>query len=135
MAGTEETAKFEALAPTLRWMPRWVRENLSPRAVWWLLTAIVSCTTWITRETIHGADLERANIQLKSSQEASVHELNTSVHELNVSVHELDTKVAVMLTKVDDIGHRVDEQQEKWDLAEDTAEHFHVPRRKEHKQH
>jgi hypothetical protein len=120
----DDTAKFEAIAPSLRWMPKWVRENLSPRAVWTVIGLAFTSGGWIAHESGSRMALEHANADLRQSQTDQI----KATQDLNSTVVELNTKVAVLLTKVDDIGDRVDEQARKWERVEDTAETFRVPK-------
>ncbi len=125
MGINDDTAKFEAIAPTLRWMPKVIRENLSAKAFWsifWVTaTATFSAGAWFTREITQREALQSANLDMKLvSREQTDH------------LAQIDTKLAVLLEKVDDIGHRVDEQQARWDRAEEGAE-MRVPKLKSEK--
>ena len=119
----DDTAKFEQIAPTLRWMPKWVRENLSPRAAWAVLFAAFTAGGWITHESGQRVALEHANADLQRSQEAQVE----ATKELATSVKNIDNNLTMVMTRLEDIGKQVDSQQRKWEHVESAAE-IRIPR-------
>jgi hypothetical protein len=121
----DDTAKFEAIAPTLRWMPKWIRENLSPRAAWTIIVFTFTCGGYIAHEASSRFELER---RLEDEQQRQDEQVKAT-KELASTVNQLNMNVAVLVTKVDDIGQRVDEQAEKWQRVESAAE-IRVPRHK-----
>jgi hypothetical protein len=119
-----DTAKFEAIAPTLRWMPKFVRENLSAKTVWTVGLAVFGAGSWIAHETGARVALEHANADLKASAAAQVQ----AIKELTTTVNQINTTVASIKTRVDDIGEQVDTQGRKWERVESAAE-IRIPRR------
>lgn len=122
---SDDTAKFEAIAPTLRWMPKWVRENASAKTVWSVLIATFTAGSWIAHETGARVALEHANGDAKEALVAQVQ----ATKELTVTVNQINTTLASIKTRVDDIGEQVDTQGRKWERVESAAE-IRVPRRK-----
>lgn len=122
---TDDTAKFETIAPTLRWMPKWVRENLSPRAVWSVLAAVFTAGGWIAHESGQRVALEHANSDSKEALAAQVQ----ATKELTVTVNQINTNLTKVSTRLEDIGQQVDAQGRKWERVESAAE-IRVPRRK-----
>lgn len=122
---SDDTANFEAIAPTLRWMPKVVRENLSPKAVWSIILAVFAAGSWIARESGQRMALEHANTDLQISQAAQI----KATQELTTTVNQINTTLASIKTRVDDIGEQVDTQGRKWERVESAAE-IRVPRRK-----
>lgn len=119
-----DTAKFEAIAPTLRWMPKWVRQNASANAVRAVLVAVFGAGSWIAHETGARVALEHANADLQRSQAAQIE----AIKELTTTVNQINTTVASIKTRVDDIGEQVDTQGRKWERVESAAE-IRIPRR------
>lgn len=120
-----DTAKFEAIAPKLRWMPKWVWQNASAKAVWSVLLAVFGAGSWIAHETGERVALEHANAELQKSQAAQIE----ASKELAAMVNQINTTVASIKTRVDDIGEQVDTQGRKWERVESAAE-IRIPRRK-----
>lgn len=125
---SDDTAQFEAIAPTLRWMPKVIRENLSPKAAWTVIVVVFLAGAWFTREVTQRESLQRANTAMQLQQSA---QLKVS-QDQNDHLAQLDTKLAVLLEKIDNIGHRVDEQQSRWDRVEEGAD---IPIPKVNKKH
>lgn len=122
---SSDTAKFEAIAPTLRWMPKWVRQNASANAVRAVLVAVFGAGSWIAHETGARVALEHANADLQRSQTAQV----DATKELTVTVNQINMNLASIKTRLDDIGEQVDTQGRKWERVESAAE-IRVPHRK-----
>lgn len=121
---TDDTAKFEAIAPTLRWMPKIVRENLTAKTVWSVVLAVFTAGGWIAHESAQRVALEHANTDLQRSQAAQIE----AIKELTTTVNQINTTVASIKTRVDDIGEQVDTQGRKWERVESAAE-IRIPRR------
>lgn len=119
-----DTAKFEAIAPTLRWMPKFVRENLSANAVYALAGLLVTATAWVANETGQRKALEHSNSEVQKAQAAQIE----AAKELTATVNQINTTVASIKTRVDDIGEQVDTQGRKWERVESAAE-IRIPRR------
>lgn len=114
----DDTAKFEAIAPTLRWMPKVIRENLSAKAVWTVIATVFVAGAWFTREVTQREGLQAANEALKIQQDAQMRLAQDQTQHLAA----LDTKLAVLLEKVEDISQRESDQQLRWDRVEEGAE-------------
>src|ERR1700761_515914 len=93
----DDTAKFEAIAPTLRWMPKWIRENLSPRAAWTIIVFVFTCGGYITHEAASRMELEH---RLQDQQERQNEQI-AATKELSTTVTQLNMNVAVLVTKAD----------------------------------
>lgn len=120
---SDDTAQFEAIAPTLRWMPKWVRQNASAKAVWSVVLAVFGAGSWIAHESGQRMALEHANADLQRSQTAQIE----ATLELSRSVKQIDTNLTMVMTRLEDIGKQVDSQQAKWERVESAAE-IPVPR-------
>lgn len=120
-----DTAKFEAIAPTLRWMPKFVRENLSANAVYTLAGFLVTATAWVANETGQRQVLEHSNSDLQKAQVAQV----DATKQLTATVNEINMTLTKVSTRLEDIGEQVDSQQRKWERVESAAE-IRVPRHK-----
>lgn len=115
---SDETAQFEAIAPTLRWMPKVIRENLSPKAAWVVIITVFAAGAWFTREITQREGLQAANEALKVQQET----LFRIGQDQSQHLAQLDMKLAVLLEKVEDISQRETDQQLRWDRVEEGAE-------------
>lgn len=109
----------------LRWMPKWVRENLSPKAVWIVLAAAFTSGSWIARENGRDMALQHETADTRAIAVAQVQ----ATKELTVTVNQINMNLAEVKTRLEDIGKQVDSQQAKWERVESAAE-IRVPRRK-----
>lgn len=115
---SDDTAQFEAIAPTLRWMPKVIRENLSAKAVWTIIATAFVAGGWLTREITQREGLQTANESLKAQQDAQL----KVAQDQSQHLAQLDTNLAVLREKVEDISQRENDQQLRWDRVEEGAE-------------
>lgn len=108
------TAVLARRAPGFAWLPRALRERLTPAALWSAITALAIAVTWLinAQHDIH---------QLKESSAESQKSVADLRQQLDI-LHKIDTQLAVMNTKVDGIASEVDRQRQWRERIEDAAE-------------
>lgn len=116
-----ETPDFESTtqvlarrAPGLAWIPKVVRDNLSPKALWSSLLALVIAIGYVLNAQHSINQLKDESVQGRQS----VSKLQEQVGLL----HEIDTQLKVMNTKVDAIAAEVDRQRQWRERIEAVAE-------------
>jgi hypothetical protein len=121
-AGT--TAVLELRAPGFAWLPRALRQRLTPAALWSAITALAVAVTWLVnaQHDIH---------QLKASSAESQKALANMRQQLDI-LHKIDTQLAVMNNKVDGIATEVDRQREWRERIESVAEELPPHARRRH---
>lgn len=117
-----ETPDFESTtqvlarrAPGLAWIPKVVRDNLSPKALWSSLLALVIAIGYVLNAQHSIGKLQDESADARKSMS----DLQQQVGLLR----EIDTQIKVMNTKVDGIAAEVDRQRQWREKIEDVAEH------------
>lgn len=108
------TTAVNKYAPGLAWIPRVVRDKLSPAAVGSAITALAIGIGYVVS----------AQHDLKNAQR-DIRQLHDTVGDLqrqSDSLHKIETQLAVVISKMDDIGTEVDRQRARWDRVEGIAE-------------
>jgi hypothetical protein len=105
------TAKLKKIAPGFAWLPRVLRENLTPAALSSAVISLVGATLWVAN----------ARHELHSAQH-DVQNLERSIQSLAAGVQQLHTEVAVMNTKIDGIASEQERQREWREHLEELAE-------------
>jgi hypothetical protein len=108
------TAILKRRAPGLAWIPKVVRDNLSPTALWSAIGALVIAIGYVL-------NAQHSINALKDSVEESKKSVTELQAQLNL-LHKIDTQIAVMSNKVDTIAAEVDRQREWRERIEDLAE-------------
>jgi hypothetical protein len=101
------TAVLELRAPGFAWLPRVLRERLTPAALGSAITALAIAIAYIV------------------NAQHDIHNLQKDVAETQKQLdllHKIDTQLAVMNSKVDGIATEVDRQREWRERIEDAAE-------------
>jgi hypothetical protein len=105
------TAVLARRAPGLAWLPTFLRQRLTPAALWSaiaaLVTALAISITWLV------------------NTQSNIHQLKESVADLQRErdlLHRIDTQIAVMASKVDGIATEVERQRAWRDKIEGVAE-------------
>jgi len=109
------TTVLEKIAPGFAWLPRPLRERLTPAALWGALTALGIAITWLV------------------NAQSDIHRLKDSMAELQQErdvLHKIDTQLAVLNGKVDSIAMEVDRQRQWRENIEQVAEA--PPQRRRH---
>lgn len=108
------TAVLERVAPGLAWLPKVLRDRLTPAVLGSAVTALAIAIAFVVNAQ---ADMRNA--------QRDIHQLNDTVAEqqkqLNV-LHEINTKLVVMNVKIDTIANEVDRQREWRERIESAAE-------------
>jgi hypothetical protein len=110
----QSTTAVQRYAPGLAWVPRWIRQRLTPAAVGSAVGALVIAVGYVIN----------ARHEISDAQ-ASVQRLHADVASLERErdvLHEIQTQLAVVNSKVDGIGIEVDRQREWRERIEDAAE-------------
>jgi outer membrane murein-binding lipoprotein Lpp len=110
----QSTTAVQRYAPGLAWLPRWIRQRLTPAAVWSAVIVLATAVGYVVN----------ARHALNDAQ-ASVHRLQASVASLErdrEELHRIDTQLAVMNSKLGDIETEVDRQREWREKIEGVAE-------------
>lgn len=111
------TTAVRVHSPGVAWLPRVIREKLTPAIAWSVFAALVGALviaiTWLvtTQSDIH--QLKEAVLESKKS----VAELRQELELL----HKIDTRLAVMDSKMDGIATEVDRERARWDRVESVA--------------
>lgn len=118
------TAVLELRAPGFAWLPRVLRERLTPAVLGSAITALAIAIAYIVNAQ---ADIHHLKESSAESQK-SVAELRQQLDIL----HKIDTQLAVMNSKVDGIATEVDRQREWREQIERAAEDLPPHARRRH---
>ena len=105
------TVTLRRLAPGLAWLPRPIREHLTPAALWSAIGALAIAIGYILN----------AQVDLHRHQESIVN-LQSEMGKERELLQTIDTRLAVMGNKIDDIGSEVNRQREWRERIESVAE-------------
>lgn len=108
------TTAVRRYAPGLAWLPRIVRDKLTPAALWSAIAALAIAIGYVLNAQ---HEIHRAN--------EDIERLNDSVTELQKErelLHKIDTQLAVMANQISSIASEVDRQREWRERIEDVAQ-------------
>jgi hypothetical protein len=120
----ESTQAFlQRRAPGLAWIPKVIRDNLSPGALWSAIGALVIAIGYVLSAQ-HNISVAK---ETADAAQKSVVDLQQKLGVLN----EINTNLAVMKSEVDGIATEVNRQREWREKIEDQAERLppHAKRR------
>lgn len=106
------TARFKALAPGLAWLPRFIRDKLTPALVGSALTFLFGALAYF----FNSPQKDIARVQ------ESVTELKQAVDQVLTLSNKNDKQSAVMSTQISELTTKVDHQQERWERIDSVAE-------------
>lgn len=118
------TGNFEAVAPQMKWMPRWFREHFSVTAARTIAVLLFSAGALIANWQWRIKDMERtiaAGQNVQEKQADSFGKQTDALNGINVQLGKLDATLQGLDTRL--------KQQEEWRTrVEQTAEQIHVPK-------
>lgn len=114
----DTTTTLKRIAPGFAWLPRVLREHLTPRAVWTAVagiwTLLVALSSAGLTVYMHSAVQEKDILQLKEGVKKFDDQAS--------ALQGISTQLAVLDSKVDNISHEVDHQREWRERIEQQAE-------------
>lgn len=116
------TARLKILAPGLAWLPRFVRDKLTPALVGSAVTFLFGALAYV----FNSPQKDIARVQ------ESMTELKQSVDAVLALSTKNDKQSAVLSNQVTELTNKVDHQQERWERIDSVAEtppHARRPRK------
>lgn len=108
------TTAIKRYAPGLAWLPRIVRDKLTPAAAWSAIAGLAIAIGYVLNAQHDISQLKEAVADSKKSVADIRQQLDL--------LHRIDTQIAVMGGKVDNIADEVDRQREWRERIEGIAE-------------
>jgi hypothetical protein len=117
-----QTARLKIIAPGLAWLPRFVRDKLTPALVGSAITFLFGALAYVFNSPQKDiARVQESVTEMKKTMD-EVLSLSTQNHEQN----------AVLSNQVTELTSKVDHQQERWERIDSIAEippHARRPKR------
>lgn len=108
------TTAVNQYAPGLAWIPRVVRDKLSPAALGSAITALAIAIGYVVNAQ---HDIRNAQRDIRQ-----LHDTVGDLQRQSDTLHKIETQLAVTASKIDDIADEVDRQRQWRDKIEGIAE-------------